>query len=100
MTTAKRSRIALPPEDAPATKDEPVEAPSTLTIGPASPTGSIGWLMGIGSRAETAAEHNTRLGASAGKFNDAGFLLGNLAPRVGWPMGNVVVPVTEPPTPR
>jgi hypothetical protein len=63
--------------------------PDPFVIGPASPAGTPGFYMGIGTRPQTPAEHNTRLGASAGKFNDAGFLLGNLAPRVGWPMGDV-----------
>jgi hypothetical protein len=63
--------------------------PDPFVIGPASPAGTPGFYMGIGSRPQTPAEHNTRLGASASKFNDSGYLLGNLAPRVGWPMGDV-----------
>jgi hypothetical protein len=78
-------KIVLPEADGKVT----LPTPDPFVIGPASAPMTPGWLMGIGSRAETAAEHNTRLGASAGKFNDSGYLLGNLAPRVGWPMGDV-----------
>jgi hypothetical protein len=78
-------KIVLPEADGKVT----LPTPDPFVIGPASPAGTPGFYMGIGTRPQTPAEHNTRLGASAGKFNDAGFLLGNLAPRVGWPMGDV-----------
>lgn len=84
--TTKRSSITKPaPEpEAPALGD-PEAPPELFVIGPASAPMTPGWLMGIGSRPETAEEHAARLGAAAGKFNDAGFLLGNLEPRSGWP---------------
>lgn len=52
--------------------------------------------MGLGKAPETAAAHATRLGASAGKFNDAGYILGTLEPRANWPAPPVVAaPVAQ-----
>jgi hypothetical protein len=86
-------KIVLPEADGEVTL--PGEVVDPLVIGPASAPMTPGWLMGIGSRAETAGEHAARLGASAGKFNDAGFLLGNLESRDNWP-ATPVEPEPEP----
>jgi hypothetical protein len=91
----EKATMPAPGPETPALGD-PQAPPELFVIGPASPAGTPGFFMGIGSRPETPAEHAARLGASAGKFNDAGFLLGNLAPRVGWPAGVVAVPVVDP----
>jgi hypothetical protein len=64
---------------------EPEAVADPFVIGPPSTPMTPGWLMGIGSRPQTPAEHATRLGTSAGTFADAGFLTGTLAPRAGWP---------------
>jgi len=71
------------PEE-PTTMEEPVVV-EPFVIGPASPAGTPGFYMGIGTRPQTPAEHAARLGAAAGKFNDAGFIMGTLAPRPEWP---------------
>jgi hypothetical protein len=63
----------------------PIGTVDPFVIGPASPSGSTGWLMGIGTRPETAAEHAVRLDADAGEFNDIGYTLGTLEPRPEWP---------------
>jgi hypothetical protein len=46
---------------------------------------SPGWLMGIGRAPERKAEHDTRLGAAAGQFNDIGWVLGTVKSRDNWP---------------
>lgn len=52
--------------------------------------------MGLGKAPETPAAHATRLGTSAGKFNDAGFILGTLEARSNWPAPPVAaVPVAQ-----
>jgi len=71
------------PEE-PTTMEEPV-AVDPYVIGPASPAGTPGFYMGIGTRPETAAEHAVRLDADAGEFNDIGYTLGTLEPRPEWP---------------
>jgi hypothetical protein len=92
-TRASRAAAAAEPDPQPI---EPVADP--FVIGPPSAPMTPGWLMGIGTRPETPAEHATRLGASAGTFTDAGFLLGNLAPRPEWPaQPPVVIPVADEP---
>jgi hypothetical protein len=86
------TKIALPPEDGATTLEEPVEefaAVDPFVIGPASAPMTPGWLMGIGSRPETAAEHIARLGGSAARFVDAGWITGTM-PGVN---GSLVVPV-------
>lgn len=75
-------------EPKPAVKCEepaPQAAIDPFVIGPPSDAMTPGWLMGIGSRPQTPAEHATRLGTSADTFADAGFLTGTLAPRPNWP---------------
>lgn len=92
---ATRRRVEPAPEDA---RDEPVPPavtegleippalPELFVIGPPSAPMTPGWLMGIGARPETPAEHAARLGASAGKFNDIGYILGTAMPvRANWP---------------
>ena len=64
---------------------EPTASPDPFAIGPASPAGTPGFYMGIGANPETPAEHAVRLGADAGQFNDAGFVMGTLEPRPEWP---------------
>jgi hypothetical protein len=82
------------PEAEPEPEPEPEAGIDPFVIGPPSTKMTPGWLMGIGSRPQTPAEHATRLGASAGKFNDAGYILGTLAPRANWPaQPNEAVPV-------
>lgn len=77
---------------APAIEPEPDDDAiiDPFVIGPASAPMTPGWLMGISSRPETPAEHAIRLGAAAGKFNDAGFILGTLAPRPEWPAPGLI----------
>lgn len=100
----KRRTVTTDDEPAPAPADGgvtlPGKAPSPFVIGPASPAGTPGFYMGIGTRPQTPAEHTTRLGAAAGKFNDIGFTLGTLAARANWPAPPVeVAPVAKPVTP-
>lgn len=58
-------------------------------IGTACDRDTPGWLMGIGKAPETKSEHDSRLGAAAGKFNDIGFLFGTLEARDNWPAAPV-----------
>lgn len=83
MATSKRSAAAqgaataiFVPEE-PTTLEEPVVV-DPLVIGPASAPMTPGWLMGIGTRPETAAEHIARLGTAAARFPDIGWTLGTL----------------------
>jgi hypothetical protein len=96
MTTRRKAEpvaeeveaLVVEPEPKPAVKTEapaPRAAIDPFVIGPPSAAMTPGWLMGIGSRPQTPAEHATRLGTSAGTFADAGFLTGTLAPRASWP---------------
>jgi hypothetical protein len=83
MTSKRTQKIAaVEPADGEVTLPGAIDP---FVIGPASPAGTPGFYMGIGTRPETAAEHATRLGVAAGKFNDAGFILGTLEPIAGWP---------------
>jgi hypothetical protein len=90
---AAEQEIEAKPAPAPLPAIEPEPEPEAgidpFVIGPPSAPMTPGWLMGIGSRPQTPAEHATRLGASAGKFNDAGYILGTLAPRPEWPAAPV-----------
>jgi len=81
--------------EAPALGD-PQAPPELFVIGPASPTGTPGYYMGIGTRPETAAEHAARLDADAGEFNDIGYTLGTLEPRPEWPGQPAPEPEPEP----
>lgn len=63
----------------------PGEVADPFVIGPPSAPMTPGWIMGIGTRPQTPAEHAIRLGAAAGEFNDIGFTLGTLAARANWP---------------
>lgn len=81
--------MSVEPE-APALGD-PQAPPELFVIGPVSAPMTPGWLMGIGSRPQTPAEHAARIGAAAGTFADAGFIMGSLAPRPNWPAAPVVV---------
>jgi hypothetical protein len=85
MVTSKRPAAAKEAATAIFVPEEPTtleelapEAPETFTIGPASAPMTPGWLMGIGSRPETAAEHIARLGTAAARFPDIGWTLGTL----------------------
>ena len=83
-TTGPVAGAVLPviPEPEP----EPPTPAAAALIGPPSAPMTPGWLMGIGARPETPAEHAARLGASAGKFNDIGYILGTAMPvRANWP---------------
>lgn len=96
MSTKRRAPTAH--DEQPSTLDEQVALPGEVAdpfvIGPASPAGTPGFYMGIGTRPQTPAEHTTRLGAAAGEFNDIGFTLGTLAARANWPAPPVeAVPV-------
>jgi hypothetical protein len=72
-------KIVLPEADGKVT----LPTPDPFVIGPASPAGTPGFYMGIGTRPQTPAEHNTRLGASAGKFNDSGLPAGQFGATCG-----------------
>jgi hypothetical protein len=99
----KRSTAPVDLSEAPAPAPDPqvvvltAAGPPAPQIGVACDKLTPGWLMGIGKAPETAAAHATRLGASAGKFNDVGYLLGTLEPRANWPAAPVVAAPAQQP---
>lgn len=99
-STAQNTVLDQQPDPPPGGGEVVVTAAPPLMplIGQACDPGTPGFIMGIGKAPESNAAHATRLGSSAGKFNDAGFILGTLAARNNWPAPPVVAAPAQAPT--
>jgi hypothetical protein len=93
MTTKRRTKTEDPAPRAAAIQVT-ADGPPGSVVPPCEPM-TPGWLMGIRSRPETAAEHAARLGASAGQFNDQGHITGTLPPDAVPPPVPLVCPIGQ-----